>query len=427
MDPVLPRYASSLARAPPCQARCGSGERAWGGISTGEIISRDPRSQLALGPYAAACLASAHVFNTVRVVVGRTSPPESVFYSLWSFETSHAPPTDPAGTGPHDVSVALDAVLAGSGAVGCAWLHAIWAAPSLTGRVVVADDDKEGVDLSNLNRCIIFARIARQAKGERGEAHLPRRHVDIQPYDGPVGAVEDRPPLLLSAVDTNRSREAVQGLYPAHLLSASTHGMRAELLRCDPPAGAACLRCFNPPETGTPDEVLRRRFLAASPERQAELADAAGQTLAAAVRWAIEGTCGYATDRLMEHMRTDEAGALCVRRRLRVGDRRRYARRADAQGAPQRGAGRRRRLACCDAVLRSLRANERSDGLQARQVMPDVRKCRPGHANLDRPAHAISAPGPKLNRASAWASCQCRVRTLVSRPFPPTAEAGSTL
>jgi hypothetical protein len=66
--------------------------------------------------------------------------------------------------------------------------------------------------------------------------------------------------MLLSAVDTNASRRAIQGLYPPRLLSASTHDMRAELLRCDPRAQTACIHCYNPVRDGTSDDQLRRRF-----------------------------------------------------------------------------------------------------------------------------------------------------------------------
>jgi hypothetical protein len=117
------------------------------------------------------------------------------------------------------------------------------------------------------------------------------------------------PPLLLSAVDTNTARRAVQGLYPACVISASTENMRAELLRCDPVAGTPCLCCFNPPEGDVPDAELRRRFLAAPPDRQRELAEAAGQRLTDAIAWATEGVCGYAGDRMMAHMRAHEPGA----------------------------------------------------------------------------------------------------------------------
>ena len=101
--------------------------------------------------------------------------------------------------------------------------------------------------------------------------------------------------MLISAVDTNTSRRAVQGLYSHRLLAASTHNLRAEVLRCDPDAGAACISCFNPPETDIPDADLRRQYLAAPKEDRKRLAADVGLSVEEAERWAIEDTCSYAT------------------------------------------------------------------------------------------------------------------------------------
>src|SRR5215207_8141194 len=51
------------------------------------------------------------------------------------------------------------------------------------------------------------------------------------------------PRLLVSGVDTNRARQALQGHYPPLILSASTFDLRAEVLRAGPPGLGACLRC----------------------------------------------------------------------------------------------------------------------------------------------------------------------------------------
>jgi len=52
--------------------------------------------------------------------------------------------------------------------------------------------------------------------------------------------------MLLSAVDTNESRQALQERYVPLAFSASTLNLRAEILRCGPPEIGACLSCFNP-------------------------------------------------------------------------------------------------------------------------------------------------------------------------------------
>jgi hypothetical protein len=129
------------------------------------------------------------------------------------------------------------------------------------------------------------------------------------PFDRSVGNVEDRPPLLISAVDTNTSRRAVHGLYPGRLLAASTHNLRAEVLRCDPSAGALCISCFNPPEADLADADLRRQYLAAEPHEREQLAASVGLCAEDAGKWAIEGSCSYASDRLLEELRATHAGA----------------------------------------------------------------------------------------------------------------------
>ena len=76
-----------------------------------------------------------------------------------------------------------------------------------------------------------------------------------------VEAVPRLPGLLISAVDTNRSRAQLQqDFWPARLLAASTRDLRAEVLRCGPPAEGRCLSCFNPPEVDVPDDVRREQL-----------------------------------------------------------------------------------------------------------------------------------------------------------------------
>jgi len=89
IDTVPVEFASSSPSAairfvvgpgePPPDALRVHGERWWGGISTSEIPGACD-SGLPLGPYAAACLAAAEVFKTVRL--RGHSPLEAAFYSL---------------------------------------------------------------------------------------------------------------------------------------------------------------------------------------------------------------------------------------------------------------------------------------------------------------------------------------------------------
>jgi hypothetical protein len=113
---------------------------------------------------------------------------------------------------------------------------------------------------------------------------------------------------VLSAVDTNRSRAAIQNRYPARVLSASTQDLRAEVLRCGPPGIGACLRCFNTPEPIESDDEIRARLQQLSEERLAELAKAAGVTVAEADVWRRQGRCGLPGERLLRVLRRRAAG-----------------------------------------------------------------------------------------------------------------------
>jgi molybdopterin/thiamine biosynthesis adenylyltransferase len=283
------------------------GEGWWGGFSLGAIPGNG-LSRLAFGPYAAACLAMSELFKAVRAV--NYSPTPAAFYSLLSFTASSEPPITQSGRGDGlAIGVHLSCALAGVGAVGSAWAHTIWATPGATGSALLADADDYGVDLTNLNRCPLFGQ---SSIGKRKASEAARLAADAEivwsPFDGRIGDAPDRPPLVLSAVDTNAARQEVQALYPARLLSASTLDLRAELLRCDPTTGTACLCCFNPVPPSTVDDELRRRFVAMSEARQQQIAAELGIAIEEAYAWAVEGQCGYAGDRIAQHLRPTDQG-----------------------------------------------------------------------------------------------------------------------
>ncbi len=281
------------------------GENWWGGFSRG-MMPGDSISAIPLGPYAAAALVSAEIFKAVRLA--SYTPLASVFYSLWALTVSDFPKDDPDWVGPPEVgSARLDAVVGGVGAVGSTWVHTVWATPGLTGSVLLADSDEFGVDTTNLNRCPIFGR---QSVGHRKASEAATichdAEVTFESHDGTVGTIEPRRPMtmMVSAVDTNRSRQAVQSLYPARLVSGSTNGLRAEVLRCDPTAETACLFCFNPLEAeGESDSEIRRRFLSMSEAERLGIAKDRGVDIDEAIQWATEGTCGYAGELISAFLR----------------------------------------------------------------------------------------------------------------------------
>jgi hypothetical protein len=127
----------------------------------------------------------------------------------------------------------------------------------------------------------------------------------LEPHDCTIESFRLSTPRVVSAVDRNSARSAIQNQYPARIFSASTSDLRAEVLRCGPPGVGACLRCFNEPEKLPPDQELRARFMSAGDERIVELAQSVGVTLGEAKDWLSTGRCGVAGERLLPLLRRD--------------------------------------------------------------------------------------------------------------------------
>jgi len=281
---------------------------AWGNGWCGGIckspISPDSfgqQSALPFGPYTAACIAAGEVFKAARMNPESYKALRSVYYSLWQHRVAALPIAD----GPTLIEAAVNAALAGVGAVGSAFLHAIWACDGVQGEILLADNDKKGVDATNLNRYVLFgSNSVGSPKASEAAKIAADAGVSWQPHDEALEHVLNLPPRVVSAVVTNLSRQAIQNRYPARILSGSTLDLRAEVLRCGPPGTGACLRCYNPPEKVPPDEDLRGRLRAAGDNKLAELAQAAGISVEDAREWVRTGRCGVAGERLIPHLHT---------------------------------------------------------------------------------------------------------------------------
>lgn len=263
-----------------------------------------PDSPLPYGPYAAACLAAGHVFLRSRASVAPVLVSQG--YSLRTLGAAEEYMDEDGEWVPPR---SLDIVLGGCGAVGSTWLHALWASPGLTGQVTIADSDPEGVTLTNLNRCPLFARAdIGLPKAQAAEARTKGMALKVTPRHERLEVVGVGTGLTLSAVDTNAARQAIQALYPARLLQGATNELRAEVLRCDPTSTAACIRCFCPPEADVSDTDRRRDFLQLPRAEQEREAAEAGISIEEASTWAVTGQCGYAGERLVEHLRASDRG-----------------------------------------------------------------------------------------------------------------------
>ena len=162
-------------------------------------------SHLPIGPYVAAGLVAAEMFKFARQK--NYEPTRVCFHSLWDYSVSEAP----ISGGPSEVDIQIDVALAGVGAVGCAFLHTLWACDGVKGKLVLADNDKNGLELTNLNRYLIFGSGSVGAqKATAASAILSNAPVTWIPHDSAFEVLHPRPQFVVSAVDKNASRIAIQ-------------------------------------------------------------------------------------------------------------------------------------------------------------------------------------------------------------------------
>jgi hypothetical protein len=285
-------------------ARFATGHGWWGAVSSQPLTVSGPASSLPFGPYTAASLAAAEVFLRARLPLGTCDAAATVGWDCWTQELTGQPaPGAPATLTDLDMqSVAL----AGAGAVGTVWMHAIWATPGVSGDVLVADADEAGVTSSNLNRCPLFGTASLdQPKAAEAARICHDASVTWQPHKARFEDLGTTPGILISAVDTNRAREALQSRYPPRILSASTRDLRAEGLRAGPPGHGACLRCYNPPEPVLGDDDLRAEVRAGGEQAVRALAGRADVSETYARRWLEQPGCDEVGDRLLATLRRD--------------------------------------------------------------------------------------------------------------------------
>jgi len=279
-----------------------SGHGWWGGVSGRPIPCPGGHTDLPFGPYVGASLAVGEVYLRARLPRHVIRPGETYGWDCWAQTLA----TQPAPSAPADVA-GLDLSgtgLAGTGAVGSMWVHGLWATPGLTGDVWLADADRKGVTTTNLNRCPIFGRASLTLPKAPEAARIAADStIAWHPHHGRFEDLGIPPTLLVSAVDTNRARQALQSHYPPLIVSASTLDLRAEVLRAGPPGRGACLRCYNPPEAFLGDDELRARAREGGPQVIRALATDAGVTEADVQHWLDRGECGEVGTRLLDTLR----------------------------------------------------------------------------------------------------------------------------
>lgn len=260
----------------------------WSGYMGREPVDVIGADGNPIGAYLAACLCAGEVFKFVRGArPDAASPAQRLWLDGYRFAISGTPDETPEL--PPGVPLA-PAIVAGVGAVGNAFLHVLYAVPEAEGGLTVIDGDLAGIEDTNLNRYVLFGHqdLDRQ-KASAAAALFAGRPLVVFPVDDSwerwvATQREPRFDLVISAVDKNPARHAIQDALPRLILSASTNEMRAQVNAYDVLNGGPCLRCRNRVEAPSGDDAiiaeLRRRG-AEERRAQAEALDVDPKTLEA--------------------------------------------------------------------------------------------------------------------------------------------------
>lgn len=221
-----------------------------------------PQSALSIGPYLCASYASGEVFKLMRgMKPGKGELIPTHFASAWTMTCSETwaelvdgPEADKLGPVPHFY-------FAGAGAVAQAAALCLGAS-AFTGSCTVVDRDD--LDLTNDNRYALSTRDDDgSSKVELVQSYLRSRGFDChavsewwqifavsggkQALNDSVRALERayKFPIVLSCVDKNEARHALQNALPQLLIGGSTDGLSAKASIFDLGLGTACLKCHN--------------------------------------------------------------------------------------------------------------------------------------------------------------------------------------
>jgi molybdopterin/thiamine biosynthesis adenylyltransferase len=265
----------------------------------GSIASHIPTSETAIGPYFAAALLAGEVFKSARGLSEERRRFEPLFFSTWNFQA--APTFSELEDGP---ASALDiplAYLVGAGAVIQAFAATLRGCASVTGRFVVADHDSIDDELTNLNRyCLALPSdagankatlLARLLPAERFQVHaVPKRWEEYisdtsHPWPNVRAAEHDgRFDMVISGVDINQARHAIQRMWPRLIYGGSTLDLSVTIERYDlGRTDDECLMCSNPIEAWTIEQQTNalqtmsadeRRYLATRVGADVELVEA---------------------------------------------------------------------------------------------------------------------------------------------------------
>lgn len=242
-----------------------SGWRAW--LSRVAAPARSIAADIPIGALVAGCFAVAEVFKTLAATSAEGSVRErllgrlenTVHYSAWTAEWVNAPldapPTDAEPVRALRPTGVEGVLQVGAGAVGNGSAIAFSRIPKAGGTIRLVDP--KAVTDKNLNRCVLFlesdvgaskvsAVVGKLTKGTPSWTPEAR---DFRSEDG------NQARIIVSTVDNNEVRHAMQESLPQWLVQGSTNGTQVCVSVHRPLGELSCLVCRHP----DPTEGLVRR------------------------------------------------------------------------------------------------------------------------------------------------------------------------
>lgn len=328
MSPCLPqdaRLSVTVGRAPelrmeiPTVAALGDGSGAFCGLPH-HLPADVPVDRCPLGPYFAACLAAGEVFKHLTGLhPGAGRHPDALFYSVWEHRAYDGWENIPDHVLPQFIPLP-DVYLVGLGAVGQALLAALVAWPGLQGYLTLID--KDTIDGTNLNRYILAVRESVGAsKVDLAKTYLEAAGFMAYAYPGTWQEYTQdysRPPqrpdlaekerafryeLVLSCVDKNSARHAIQNFWPRIVIGGSTSDLRAMVSLYNINSGGECLKCFNPVETASTIEQFAEKIRTIPAYERRKLCEQTGVDAALVETYLKDPRCGTLEETALRRFR----------------------------------------------------------------------------------------------------------------------------
>lgn len=264
--PHLPNKTEVFVRIGP--GEMGSGDfviattaSGWSGCVSRKEVDRLDNTNNPIGAYVGASLCAGEVFKFVRGMLPTAGEfAQYLWLDAYKLRVCEKPPV----IQPLPEQLVLPpTILAGVGAVANSFLHVLYALDTVEGNLTMIDGDPEGITESNLNRCVLFGLkdVGKMKASTASQlfvgSQLKTFAVDSNWQSWMLGRMQQPVQgIVISAVDNNSARHAIQDALPPMILGASTNEMRSQVNLYDIFQGGPCLKCRNPLKRQISDQAI---------------------------------------------------------------------------------------------------------------------------------------------------------------------------